>query len=275
MFNLDQKSPSNNVTTVTDLPQPIRKGIYHCGKTFVLERLLDMFQACVHTSVQRVGYAFAYVSGHLLELYSYHDGHLQHLAKMETKLQKKQKKGGSSAARFGRLRLENRHKWVTKISACLDQHLMDSNGRASVQGLILGGPSTMKNEVFRMQHSHLITALRGKIHLVTIQDCFAGTIRSQLEQVFCSTWVAEERRTWSSFTDDMKQDLCMYGSTEVKSGLANFELQKIIVKIPGPCDIGLDEWDEACAAASATMVVLTYTGACLDDYGGVVGIRWH
>lgn len=63
-------------------------------------------------------------------------------------LQKKQKKGGQSAARFSRTRVEKYNWYITKICDIIIQAYMKNNHtKCIIEGLILAGPSLEKNDV--------------------------------------------------------------------------------------------------------------------------------
>jgi len=61
-------------------------------------------------------------------------------------LPKKHGRGGQSAARFGRLRLEKRHNYIRKVSEFATQHFI-SNDLPNVKGLVLAGSGDFKNQL--------------------------------------------------------------------------------------------------------------------------------
>jgi len=68
------------------------------------------------------------------------------LHKFTVDLPKKHGRGGQSALRFARLRLEKRHNYVRKVGEVAVQ-LYISNDRANVAGLVLGGSADFKTEL--------------------------------------------------------------------------------------------------------------------------------
>ena len=68
------------------------------------------------------------------------------LHKFTVDLPKKHGRGGQSALRFARLRLEKRHNYIRKVAETAVQ-LYISNDRANVEGLILAGSADFKTEL--------------------------------------------------------------------------------------------------------------------------------
>ena len=63
-------------------------------------------------------------------------------------LPKKHGRGGQSALRFARLRVEKRHNYVRKVSETAVQMFI-SNDKVNVEGLVLAGSADFKNELYQ------------------------------------------------------------------------------------------------------------------------------
>merc|ERR1712178_449869 len=68
------------------------------------------------------------------------------LHKFSVDLPKKHGRGGQSALRFARLRMEKRHNYVRKVAELAAQNFI-SNGRPNITGLILAGSADFKIEL--------------------------------------------------------------------------------------------------------------------------------
>lgn len=68
------------------------------------------------------------------------------LHKLTVDLPKKHGRGGQSALRFARLRLEKRHNYTRKVAELAVQFFI-TNDRVNVSGLILAGLADFKNEL--------------------------------------------------------------------------------------------------------------------------------
>jgi len=68
------------------------------------------------------------------------------LLKFSVDLPKKHGRGGQSAPRFGRLRLEKRQNYVRKVCETTNQLFINDN-KLTISGLILAGSADFKNEI--------------------------------------------------------------------------------------------------------------------------------
>lgn len=71
------------------------------------------------------------------------------LHKFSVDLPKKHGRGGQSALRFARLRLEKRHNYVRKVAELATQLFVTDGQRPNVQGLVLAGSADFKSELMR------------------------------------------------------------------------------------------------------------------------------
>merc|ERR1712024_363914 len=72
--------------------------------------------------------------------------HREVLHKFSVDLPKKHGRGGQSALRFARLRLEKRHNYVRKVAEIATQ-LFISNDKPNISGMILAGSAAFKTEL--------------------------------------------------------------------------------------------------------------------------------
>ncbi len=184
----ETKSAKDNCIVVFP-PHPliIQKSLYRCAKQFVLGELLPLFHE--HKSVDTVSYGVALISGQDFQPYIYgiiepgsFCGQYTKAGKsLETVQTKKQKKGGQSAQRFGRIHDEKRNVWIQKIVDALNKSYLDSDGRPIVKGLVLAGPSTLKQELLSYVsecNSGVIPLLGAhSVHLFAV-----GSVNSQTLQ---------------------------------------------------------------------------------------------
>ena len=68
------------------------------------------------------------------------------LHKFSVDLPKKHGRGGQSALRFARLRLEKRHNYVRKVAETATQMFI-SHDKVNVQGIVLAGSADFKNDL--------------------------------------------------------------------------------------------------------------------------------
>eukprot|EP00536_Pseudo-nitzschia_multiseries_P014052 jgi/Psemu1/245855/estExt_Genewise1.C_6510016 len=71
------------------------------------------------------------------------------LHKFSVDLPKKHGRGGQSALRFARLRLEKRHNYVRKVAELATQLFVPDGQKPNVQGIVLAGSADFKSELMR------------------------------------------------------------------------------------------------------------------------------
>jgi len=92
------------------------------------------------------------------------------LYSLSVDLPKKHGRGGQSALRFARLRMEKRHNYLRKVSELASQFFI-SNDRPNVAGLILAGLADFKKE---LSESDMFDARLKKIVLSVVDVSYGG-----------------------------------------------------------------------------------------------------
>jgi len=137
--------PSCDIIELFEPPKPIQKSIYTCDKRFHLEEINEMYK-------KDSKYGLVLISGNrtICYLITKSGTHISEKVLDDTsvKLQRRQRKGGSSAPRYGRIREEKEHHYVNKIvNMIIDNYMIDNNEKYLVNGIILAGPAEMKHKV--------------------------------------------------------------------------------------------------------------------------------
>jgi peptide chain release factor subunit 1 len=119
--------------------KPINTSLYLCDNKFHTEPLEELLQS-------NDVFGFIILDGQSC-LFATLCGNTRNvLHKIAVDLPKKHGRGGQSAARFARLRLEKRHTYLSKVSELCTQ-LFISNDKPNVKGLVLAGLAEFKNEL--------------------------------------------------------------------------------------------------------------------------------
>lgn len=119
--------------------RPVNTSLYLCDNKFhteALQALLADNTKFGFIIVDGNGALFGTLSGNTRDV----------LHKFTVELPKKHGRGGQSALRFARLRMEKRHNYVRKVAETAVQ-LFISNDKVNVEGLILAGSADFKNEL--------------------------------------------------------------------------------------------------------------------------------
>ena len=120
--------------------RPINTSLYLCDNKFHTEALQELLQddsTFGFVVVDGSGALFGTVSGSSRTV----------LHRFLVDLPKKHGRGGQSALRFARLRLEKRHNYVRKVCEhCVQFFITDE--RVNVAGIVFAGSAELKEEVY-------------------------------------------------------------------------------------------------------------------------------
>merc|ERR1712065_58759 len=127
------------VTYVIEPHRPLNTSLYMCDSRFHVDALRDLLS-------NDDSFGFIIVDGNGVLYGKLTGNHKETLHKFTVELPKKHGRGGQSAVRFARLRMEARHNYVRKVAEHAVQHFI-TNDRPNVQGIILAGSADFKNEL--------------------------------------------------------------------------------------------------------------------------------
>lgn len=119
--------------------KPINTSLYLCDNKFHTEALAELLE-----SEAKFGFIVMDGNGSLFGTLSGNTREIVH--KFTVDLPKKHGRGGQSALRFARLRMEKRHNYVRKVAELAVQHFI-TNDQVNVQGLVLAGSADFKTEL--------------------------------------------------------------------------------------------------------------------------------
>lgn len=122
--------------------KPINTSLYLCDNKFHTEDLNELLtddEAFGFIVMDGNGCLYGRVQGSNREI----------LHKFSVDLPKKHGRGGQSALRFARLRLEKRHNYVRKVAEMATLLFVTDGQRPNVQGIVLAGSADFKSELMR------------------------------------------------------------------------------------------------------------------------------
>lgn len=145
---------------------------------------------------------------------------------------KKHGRGGQSALRFARLRLEKRQNYVTKVAE-LAKHLFITNDKCNVTGLVLAGSADFKNDLF--QSDVFDPRLQAKV-IKTVDVSYGGENGFNQAIELCAETLAnvkfiQEKRLISKYFEEISQDSGKYcfGVDDTLRGLEMGAIETLIV----------------------------------------------
>ena len=144
--------------------KPINTSLYLCDNKFHTEDLNELLmddEAFGFIVMDGNGSLYGTVQGSAREV----------LHKFSVDLPKKHGRGGQSALRFARLRLEKRHNYVRKVAEMATQLFVPNGQSPNIQGLVLAGSAEFKQQLMR---SDLFDQRLSKIVIKMVDVSYGG-----------------------------------------------------------------------------------------------------
>lgn len=185
--------------------KPINTSLYLCDNKFHTQALSELLE-----SDQKFGFVVMDGSGCLFGTLSGNTRTV--LTKFLVDLPKKHGRGGQSALRFARLRLEKRHNYVRKCAEVCKQLFINSESVPNVSGLILAGLADFKNEL--AQSDMLDQRLKRIIvKIVDVSYGFENGFNQAIElsaETLKDVKFVQEKKLISKFFEEIAQDSNKY-----------------------------------------------------------------
>jgi len=217
--------------------KPINTSLYLCDNKFHIEALNELLESDDKFGfivMDGNGALFGSLAGNTREVYH----------RLAVDLPKKHGRGGQSALRFARLRLEKRHNYVRKVGELAVQFFI-TNDKCNVTGLVLAGLADFKTE---LAGSELLDA-RLKAKIIKIVDVSYGGDNGFNQAIeMCAEELAnvkfiQEKKLISKFFDEISQDTGKYcygisdtlyaldlGAVETLIVWENLEMQRYVLR---------------------------------------------
>merc|ERR1719313_701126 len=148
--------------------KPIHTSMYLCDNKFHTEDLAELLE-------DDDKYGFLIMDGNGSLYGTVQGNHREVLHKFSVDLPKKHGRGGQSALRFARLRLEKRHNYVRKVEELATQLFVPDGQKPNVQGIVLAGSADFKSELMR---SDLFDMRLSKIVVKMVDVSYGGEMGS-------------------------------------------------------------------------------------------------
>jgi len=205
--------------------KPINTSLYLCDNKFHTEALSFLL-----SSDQK--YGFIIMDGHGTMYGSLSGNTRTIIHKFTVDLPKKHGKGGQSAQRFARLRMEKRHNYVRKVAEHAVSHFI-TNDKVNCQGIVLAGSADFKTELDR---SELFDPrLRAKV-LCSVDVSYGGEngFNQAIElsaETLGSVKFIQEKKLISGYFDEIALDTGKYcfGVKDTLTSMDMGALEKLIV----------------------------------------------
>ncbi|KAJ4762538.1 Eukaryotic peptide chain release factor subunit 1-1 [Rhynchospora pubera] len=186
--------------------KPINVSLYLCDNKFHTEALSELLESDDKFGfivMDGNGALFGTLSGNTREV----------LYKFTVDLPKKHGRGGQSALRFARLRMEKRHNYVRKTAETATLHFINpSTSQPNVSGLILAGSADFKTEL--SQSDMFDQRLQAKI-LKVVDVSYGGEsgFNQAIElsaEILANVKFIQEKKLIGKFFEEISQDTGKY-----------------------------------------------------------------
>lgn len=242
----------------------LNKKIYRCDKRFHVEYLIKMYQKPIGS----IGCVF--VDGKVIKFVTIKSiTKNMHKSKQiyssTMKLIGKTKKGGSSSARYGRIRDNHRKGNICKISTLLVEHYYNfKTNKSLVDLMVICGPGTLKNEIYEDVKKYFNS---NSIKIQPIDHFDASEIGSQ----FYGDLVDIKDRRILKPIDlmVMNPDLLIIGSDELAQSIESCNMKEIYVNSH---DLMRDIERKI---VHSPEIILVNNSNFLNSMGGFVGIKYY
>lgn len=181
--------------------RPINTSLYLCDNKFHTEDLNELL-------MDDEAFGFIVMDGNGCLYGTVQGSNREVLHKFSVDLPKKHGRGGQSALRFARLRLEKRHNYVRKVAEMATQLFVTDGQRPNVQGLVLAGSADFKTELMR---SDLFDARLSKIVIKMVDVSYGGengfnqAIESAADAL-SNVKLMKEKKLLQKYMDEISQD---------------------------------------------------------------------
>jgi len=184
--------------------RPIHTSMYLCDNKFhteALHELLESDDKFGFIVIDGLGTLFGTLSGSSREI----------IQKISVDLPKKHGRGGQSALRFARLRLEKRHNYLRRVSELATQYFI-TNDRPNITGLIIAGLADFKNE---LQESDMFDPRLNAILIKIVDVGYGGENGFNQAIELCAEDLrnvkfVQEKKLISSFFEEVSLDTGKY-----------------------------------------------------------------
>lgn len=185
--------------------KPINTSLYLCDNKFHTEDLQELL-------MDDEAFGFIVMDGNGCLYGTVQGSNREILHKFSVDLPKKHGRGGQSALRFARLRLEKRHNYVRKVAELATQLFVPDGQRPNVQGIVLAGSADFKAELMR---SDLFDPRLAKIVLKMVDVSYGGeqgfnqAIESAADTL-ANVKLMKEKKLLQRYFEEISQDTGKY-----------------------------------------------------------------
>jgi len=222
---LTDEGKEKKVTIDLEPFKPINTSLYLCDNKFHTEPLMGLLEAD-----EKFGFIIVDGSGALYGTLTGNSREILH--KFTVELPKKHGRGGQSALRFARLRVEKRHNYLRKVAETATQYYI-TNDKPNVAGLVLAGSADFKTE---LGASDMFDQRLQAVIVQTVDIAYGGEngFNQAIElaqECLQNVKFIKEKKIIQGFFDEIAQDTgrYVYGVDETVKAMEMSALKTVII----------------------------------------------
>lgn len=185
--------------------KPINTSLYLCDNKFHTEALNELLE-------DDDTFGFIIMDGNGC-LYGTLQGNTRAiLHKFSVDLPKKHGRGGQSALRFARLRLEKRHNYVRKVAEIAVNMFIGSDNKVNVKGIVLAGSADFKSDLARDDNfdPRLLKAVIKTVDVSYGMDPGFNQAIELSAETLSNVKLVQEKKLLQQYYDEISQDTGKY-----------------------------------------------------------------
>jgi len=197
---LTEDGKERQVTIDFEPFKPINTSLYLCDNKFHVEALKELLE-----SDDKFGFIIMDGNGSLFA--TLNGNHREILHKMSVELPKKHGRGGQSALRFARLRLEKRHNYVTKVAE-MSAQVFITNDKVNVVGLVVAGSAEFKTVLVEAERfdQRLASKVIGVYDVSYGGENGLNQAIEQSAEILSNVKFVQEKKVIKKYFDEIAQD---------------------------------------------------------------------
>jgi peptide chain release factor subunit 1 len=206
-----------------DPPQPIESFRYHCDSAFLTEPLEEML-------ADQGLYGLIVLDRREANVGWLRGKRIEAVKSASSLVPGKQRKGGQSAQRFARLRLEAIDNFYQKVAGMADELFVPK--RHEIDGVLVGGPSPTKDEFLDGDYLHheLQDKVLGKFDVSYTDESGLGDLVDAAEDVLADAEVMKDKAEMEEFFRKLhKGDLSTYGFDQTRRNLVMGSVDRLLI----------------------------------------------
>jgi peptide chain release factor subunit 1 len=204
-------------------PEPIQSFRYHCDSAFLTEPLEGML-------ADKGLYGLIVLDRREANVGWLKGKRVEPVKSASSLVPGKQRKGGQSAQRFARLRLEAIDNFYQEVAEMANELFVPERG--DLDGILVGGPSPTKDEFLDGDYLHheLQDQVLGKFDVAYTDESGLYDLVDKAEDVLADAEVMKDKQEMEEFFKELNQgDLATYGFEPTRKNLVMGSVDRLLL----------------------------------------------